>query len=523
MSKFRYFLSHLCLPFIFTVATTSNFLAQENHMNICEILFEEVQMKGIFPDSKTFVDAIPKTSLQKIREQYKETKMRDDFDLLQFVETHFEIPQVKSATYKTPENIEIKTHLDTLWQVLNRPADEKNSSTLIPLPHPYIVPGGRFREIYYWDSYFTMLGLQTAGKIDLIENMLDNFAHLIEEVGHIPNGNRDYYRSRSQPPFFAAMVQLLAEEKGDEILVKYLPSLEKEYAFWMDGTAKLNDENIGHRRVIRVSDNIILNRYWDNLENPRPESYREDVELAKTSERPPEAVYKDIRAAAESGWDFSTRWFADGQNLSTIQTTSILPVDLNCLIYNLEKTLSAAYQLSGQKQKAKLLKQKAKQRKKTIHTLFWDEKQLFYTDYQFKEKKLLKNHSLAAMSTLFFKVATKKQAKLVAQKLEQDFLKPGGLLSTLVESGQQWDAPNGWAPLQWMAYKGLKNYRINHLAAKVRKRWIESNLRVFNDTGRLVEKYNVSNTKLEAGGGEYNLQDGFGWTNGVLQKMLSED
>src|SRR5690606_9252443 len=130
---------------------------------------------------------------------------------------------------------------------------------------------------------------------------------------------RTYYTSRSQPPFFTSMVKLLAETKADStILLKYLPFIEKEYAFWMEGKDQLNPENTMHRRVVRLPDGEILNRYWDDKNTPRPEAYKEDVHTAERSEAPPEEVYRHLRATAEAGWDFSSRWFRDGENLSTI-------------------------------------------------------------------------------------------------------------------------------------------------------------------------------------------------------------
>ena len=212
-------------------------------------------------------------------------------------------------------------------------------SSLIPLPKPYVVPGGRFREGYYWDTYFTMLGLQVSGREDLVDNMLDNFAHLIDTIGHIPNGNRTYYASRSQPPFFAYMVTLAAQAEGDKVYQKYLPALRKEHAYWMQGEAT-TPRGQATRHVVAMPDGAVLNRYWDASDTPRDESYLEDVTTAKSvPARPANEVYRDLRAGAESGWDYSSRWFGDGKTLATIRTTSIVPVDLNSLMFHLETTI----------------------------------------------------------------------------------------------------------------------------------------------------------------------------------------
>ncbi|HSZ34454.1 MAG TPA: trehalase family glycosidase, partial [Puia sp.] len=202
-----------------------------NGINIFDLhpLFEDVQMNHVFEDGKTFPDCLPKTDLRIILQQYLEQKNLPLFNLKEFVLTHFDLPQEVTSDFKTDVHQSLDQHLKQLWPVLTR-LPEKQKGSLIELPFPFIVPGGRFREIYYWDSYFTMLGLHLHGEVKMIENMVDNFAYLIQNVGHIPNGNRTYYLSRSQPPFFALMVELLANSKNDEnIYVKYLPVLQKEY------------------------------------------------------------------------------------------------------------------------------------------------------------------------------------------------------------------------------------------------------------------------------------------------------
>jgi alpha,alpha-trehalase len=484
-------------------------------------LYEDVQKSGIFTDSKYFVDCTPKTSPASILEDYEKNKSDKDFDLKNFVEKHFFEPKKPDANYQTGDK-NIADHLHGLWDVLTRKPDEKGG-TLIPLPHAYIVPGGRFREIYYWDSYFTMLGLQVSGKVELMENMVKNFAYLIDNHGFIPNGNRTYYHSRSQPPFFSLMVKLLSEEKGDGILKEFLPQMEKEYAFWMDGAAQLNERSKTIKRVVRMANGAVLNRYFDTENSPRPEAYVEDVELAEKAGKNHKETYQHIRAAAESGWDFSSRWFSDGKTMSTIQTTRLLPVDLNCLLLHLEQTLFDIYEKSGDDiSKIKKMQAQIKQRKATIQKYFWVPDLEFYTDYQFVTNKNTQQITLAGVMPLFFKIADKKQAESVAAAIGSKFLQAGGLTTTLVNSGQQWDAPNGWAPLQWMTYKGLKNYGFDILAEKIRTNWLATNEKVFNETGKMMEKYNVLDTEFKAGGGEYPNQDGFGWTNGVYLKMKSE-
>lgn len=483
-------------------------------------LYEDVQSGEIFPDSKFFPDCTPKTDPADILSAYEEARKEPGFDLKKFVEDHFEFPQAPDSGYQSAER-PLPEHLNNLWNVLQRQPDAEQQGTLIPLPYPYIVPGGRFREVYYWDSYFTMLGLRVSGRIEVIQEMVDNFAWLIDELGFIPNGNRTYYLGRSQPPFFALMVQVLASVKGESILLKYRPQLEKEYAFWMEGENLLSEENTAHRRVVALPDGSILNRYWDDRDTPRPEAYIEDVHVAKRSWKEPATVYRHIRAAAESGWDFSSRWFEDGQNMETIHTTDILPVDLNCLLYFLEKMLLQIHRQLPDRTATDIYKERARRRKHAIQQYFWNEPTGFYMDYDHVKGSKTDSWSLAAVYPLFFNIAEHDQAAYVAEHLHNKFLHSGGLATTLIRSGQQWDAPNGWAPLQWMAYQGLMQYGHSGLADDIRRNWQQLNEKTYTETGKMMEKYNVMDADTKAGGGEYPNQDGFGWTNGVYLGLLS--
>lgn len=483
--------------------------------------FEQVQLKKIFPDGKTFVDCIPVTEISAIPHLYESEKKLPGFDLSEFVHRYFREPPNNNPEHTSVIRKPLKKHLEDLWDTLTRQPLQNAGDSLIALPGEYIVPGGRFREIYYWDSFFTMLGLKLSGRISTIRSMLNNFSYLIDHVGYIPNGNRTYYLGRSQPPFFACMVQLLSEAAGSDILIKYLPQLEKEYDFWMYGKDALDENNIAVNRVVCIENDIVLNRYWDSNDTPRPESFREDVEsAAKQADR--KRMYRHLRAGAESGWDFSSRWFADGMHLTTIHTTDIIPVDLNCLLYNLEQTIAEAYRLSGDTKKSRQYITASDTRKAAINKYCWSEDNEFYYDFDFYRNSLTDCESLAAVFPLYFNIASHQQAQIVANKIESNFLKDGGLITTTQQTAQQWDAPNGWAPLQWISIIGLKNYGFDGLANEIAHRWMRLNEKVYRDTGKMMEKYNVVDTNLLAGGGEYESQDGFGWTNGVylaLEKM----
>ncbi|PWT77435.1 MAG: alpha,alpha-trehalase [Bacteroidetes bacterium] len=486
-------------------------------------LFNEVQMQRIFPDGKTFVDAIPKRRPADIMYDFGLQK-GPNFNLKKFVEENFELPVVPTNNFRSDTAEDVVSHIKRLWTVLRREPDKVvEGSSLLPLPFPYIVPGGRFREIYYWDSYFTMIGLKESGEIEMVENMVKNFAHLIDTYGHIPNGSRTYYLSRSQPPFFAAMVTLLASAKGDSIYQKYLPAMEKEYQFWMDGLDKIK-QGQAFRRIVKMKDGSVLNRYWDDSQVARQESWREDILTAEKSGRNKIEMFQNLRAGAESGIDFSSRWFADRKKLITIQTIDIVPVDLNALMYNLEVTIAKARLINRDEAGAKEFKEKALQRSQNIDKYFWNKQMSFYTDYNFKTEKQNTNITPAGLYPFCF-INEKPDymsflGKKVAEVLRSRLLKPGGFVTTEYPTGEQWDSPNGWAPLEWMMIWGLDRCGQKELAAEAAKSWISLNIKVYKQTGKLMEKYNVVDIDKEAGGGEYPGQDGFGWTNGILLKLI---
>ena len=487
-----------------------------------EELFVDVQTQRVFGDQKFFTDCVPKLSAEGILKKYKSEKKRNGFSLENFCKDNFDFPVEESTGFVSDRSKKVEEHINALWDILTKkPLVTKGS--LIKLPHPIVVPGGRFREIYYWDSYFTMLGLQVSKKIDLIANMIDNFAYLIDEFGFIPNGNRTYFLSRSQPPFFSLMIELLSEEKGKTVLLKYLPHLEKEYQFWMKGRDMLDKNNKAEKHVVMMPDGEILNRHWDNLNTPRQEAYADDLITAKEAGNDNKEIFRHIRAAAESGWDFSSRWFRDANNMSTIYTTDIVPIDLNCLMFHLEKTLASAYQLKKENEESEKYHQLSMKREAAIHKYLWDEKNTTFIDYDLMNNKATGVATAAIAYPLFLNIASKQQAEKTASQLDKHFLKPGGLLTTLTFNQQQWDAPNGWAPLQWAGYKGLMNYGFENFAKKIKDNWTSTIDNVFKKTGKITEKYNVVNTSVAATGGEYPNQDGFGWTNGVYLKLKSFD
>ncbi|MCK7436739.1 alpha,alpha-trehalase [Enterobacter cloacae] len=483
-------------------------------------LFNDVQSAKLFPDQKTFADAVPKSDPLTILADYRMQRRQSGFDLRHFVDMNFTLP-AEGEKYVPPAGQSLREHIDGLWPVLTRTTDKASNKwdSLLPLPKPYVVPGGRFREVYYWDSYFTMLGLAESDHWDKISDMVDNFAYELDTWGHIPNGNRSYYLSRSQPPFFSLMVELLATHDS-EALKKYRPQMEKEYAYWMEGADALQAGQ-DNKRVVKLEDGSLLNRYWDDRDTPRPESWLDDITTAKSNpNRPATEIYRDLRSAAASGWDFSSRWMDDPQKLGTIRTTSIVPVDLNALMFKMEKLLARASQESGDAASASKYEALATARQQAMEKYLWNEKEGWYADYDLKSKKVRNQLTAAALFPLYVKAAAQDRADKVAAATSSRLLKPGGITTTTVNSGQQWDAPNGWAPLQWVATEGLQNYGQNKVAMDVTWRFLKNVQHTYDREQKLVEKYDVSSTGTGGGGGEYPLQDGFGWSNGVTLKML---
>lgn len=481
-------------------------------------LYEAVQGSGLFADSKFFTDCTPRQAPEAILDLYAVERHNPAFDLKDFVARHYVFPENPQLHYASAGKT-IDQHIHALWPLLTRrdTADD-TTSTRLSLPYPYIVPGGRFREIYYWDTYFTCLGLQAHGQHAQVRHMAGNFAWLIDTVGFVPNGSRTYYLSRSQPPFFALLVGLVAQTDPDAY-THYLPALTKEYAFWMDGADKLGTDLEAHRRVVRLPDGSMLNRYWDDLATPRPEAWAEDTHLAAQSAQKDSQLWRHVRAAAESGWDFSSRWFSEATRFDTIQTTDLLPVDLNCLLYFLETQLAKGYAQQNDATLANYYQLAAQNRATAIHRYNWDAEKQFFSDFHWKNKQFTPHLTLAGIFPLFLGLATSAQAQAVAARIEHDFLQAGGLVTTLHQTGQQWDAPNGWAPLQWIGYVALKQYGFDALASELRQRWLALNERVYAETGKMMEKYNVVDSNVTAGGGEYPNQDGFGWTNGVYVSL----
>src|SRR3990167_3647924 len=373
-------------------------------------LFAEVQKNKLYDDGKTFVDLVPRGRMKAIQKEFILAKQDPNFDLRDFVSRHFyEFAPKKLGDYQANPHHTVSEHITELWDELER-RNRLNRGSLLALPNSYVVPGGRFTEQFYWDSYFIMLGLAASGRWNRIDGMIKNYAYMIRKFGFIPTANRTYFLSRSQPPFFSHMVRLLAQHNGRRrTYLEYLPYMLAEYRFWVKGRKSVNShiDTRAIARVVQMPNGVILNRYFDNKTTPRPESLREDIETAELAVlHDSERLYLDLRAGAESGWDFSSRWFTDGADITTIHTTDIVPVDLNCLIYQLEMTIAETYRLMFQPLLARKFRTLAERRAATISRYMWSESDQFFMDYDFRTAKSTPHVTLAGVFPLYAKVAT---------------------------------------------------------------------------------------------------------------------
>jgi len=466
-------------------------------------LFHDVQTSGIFADSKTFSDAeciVPPDDILAI---YGKVKDNPDFNLKDFVSKYFTMREISDGT-NIITSTDIVKHIKGLWQQLKREDNKAETwSSKIRLHHPYVVPGGRFDEIYYWDSYFTMLGLIECGEQQLALDMYQNFAYMIETWGFIPNGNRSYYLSRSQPPFFCLMAKLLQDKGLINADEKYLNLLTQEYEFWQSKAIEFSYDKFN---------TLHLFRYFDTSDTPRDESYAEDIDLYFDTQK--DTIYSHIRSACESGWDFSSRWFADKKSLNTIRTAYVFPVDLNCIMAFVESELARLNDMMNNFDEGKKYHNWSQERMRVIQTIFFDDSRGFFDDIDVYGQ-LLGNTTLAGMFPLYFGYASKIQSESCVKLLTKHLLVEGGLVTSDVNSGQQWDAPNGWAPLQYITVTGLLNMEYDDLAFDIMERWCKTVENEFARSGKLMEKYNVVTPDIKGGGGEYPNQDGFGWTNAV--------
>eukprot|EP01122_Echinamoeba_exundans_P006248 TRINITY_DN1722_c0_g2_i1.p1 TRINITY_DN1722_c0_g2~~TRINITY_DN1722_c0_g2_i1.p1 ORF type:complete len:586 (-),score=88.79 TRINITY_DN1722_c0_g2_i1:28-1785(-) len=527
-------------------------------------LLEDIQMAGVFPDSKTFVDMPSLLPAAQLQEAYLQQVPRPATkqQLSDFVKRYF-LPASSDVVSVTPvdwkpnpaflENIvDQKLKLWALdvhskWQTLVRefnfsaagPQCDASCYSALPTKRPFVVAGGRFREYYYWDSLWILEGLLISEMFETAKGMLLNFADLVNEYGFIPNGGRVYYLNRSQPPVFTLMVNKYFKSTGDrQLLAAVLPALDKEYAFWMTQRAVTITSNDG-----RV---FVLNIFNVTNSSPRPESYLEDFHTASKLHGSDQqaSFYANIASGAETGWDFSTRWMPEfTTSLQLITTNDVIPVDLNSILYAVERTLSQLHTANGDDPKiASQYAMSAQNRKEAINSILWDAESLKWRDFNWKRSSFQHGADQFYASNylpLWARAAPNisiTEADLMVSNDDAALAGfPGGVPTSLVSSGQQWDFPNAWAPLQLFIIESMDHLseisgstRASWLSYDLSRRWLISNYCAWEATskngtaGDMFEKYDATRVGLPGGGGEYQVQTGFGWTNGVALKLLTK-
>ena len=400
-------------------------------------------------------------------------------------------PGKKQTTILTHADVaDALQHIDGYWDKLIRKT-KKDNSTLINLSNEYIVPSPgndhfSFEEQYYWDSYFTALGLNDE---KLVSGMLDNLIELFEMFGLIPNANRYYFTSRSQPPILTTFIFHVYDKyhKNDTWLQERIAVAKREY----------HEVWVAHQHPHDRSVHKGLSRYYDI-------NYLHDL------------------AEAESGWDMTPRFKR--------QCLDYLPIDLNCLLYKYETDFARAAEIAENPGESRIWHYASEERKKTVTKLMWGTHRNFFFDYNYHVKKRSDVWSLAGYYAMWSGLATEAQAKKLVKNLDK-FEKKGGLTTTagsfmyttlFGSTKTQWAYPNGWAPLHYIVIEGLNNYGYIDEAKTIAHKWLKTCNDWYGYHGEFQEKYNVVNTKLKPLEGVYPSQTGFGWTNGVFVYLCDE-
>jgi alpha,alpha-trehalase len=404
---------------------------------------------------------------------------------------------------------------------------------LLYLPRPYVVPGGRFNEMYGWDSYFIQLGLLRDDQVGPAQDMADNFLYEIGNYGKILNANRTYYLTRSQPPFLTQMLLGVYRRTHDrKWLAGAVPALEAYYRFWTSDP--------------HITPETGLSRYYDLGDGPAPESisaerdaqglthydrvkeyYRThqvtDYEAGEFYDAKRDLLtslfYKGDRSMRESGFDPSNRF-----GPFSVDIIHYDPVCLNSLLYLMESQTAEilADAIPGRDSDAAIWRKRAADRAAAINRLMWDAGDGLYYDYNFVHKTARRYPFLTTFYPLWAGIATREQAAAVERNLPK-FERPGGLQTSTYESGNQWDAPWGWAPLQMIAVEGLRRYGYDADADRISREFLSLVEQEYRKVGFIVEKYDVVRRGTDSSSirfGYQSNQQGFGWTNAVYTRLL---
>uniref|UniRef100_A0A7N5JZE4 Trehalase n=1 Tax=Ailuropoda melanoleuca TaxID=9646 RepID=A0A7N5JZE4_AILME len=479
-------------------------------------LLHQVQMAKLYQDDKQFVDMPLSSAPDQVLQRFGELAAAHNHSIPQqqlqaFIQEHFQSVGQELQSW-TPEDWKDSPRflqkisdpklrawgeqLHQLWKKLGKKVKPEVLShpeqfSLIYSAHPFIVPGGRFLEFYYC-------------------------------YGHVPNGARVYYLQRSQPPLLTLMMDSYLTHTDDTTFLRdNIGTLALELDFWTEN------------RTISVSlggKSYVLNHYAVPYGGPRPESYSKDAKLADTlPEGDREALWAELKAGAESGWDFSSRWLVGGPDptlLSSIRTSKSVPVDLNAFLCQAEELMSNFYSRLGNDIQATKYRDLRQQRMAAMRAILWDEEKGAWFDYDLEKGKKKLEFYPSNLTPLWSGCFSDLDAVDKALKYLEDsqiLTYQYGIPTSLQNTGQQWDFPNAWAPLQDLVIRGLAKSpspRAQEVAFQLAQNWIRTNFEVYSQRSAMFEKYDISNGGQPGGGGEYEVQEGFGWTNGVVLMLL---
>ncbi|KAL1494130.1 hypothetical protein ABEB36_009776 [Hypothenemus hampei] len=518
-------------------------------------LLDIVQRARLFPDSKTFVDMSqtnsPEETFANFNDLMDTTENHPTKEqLVEFINRNF-LQNSDELDYWSPEDYtqnprilsqikdkELKKFtgdLINIWPSLGRKVSEKvfknpEKYSLIPVPNGFIIPGGRFKELYYWDSYWIIEGLLISDMDKTAKGMIENLLFMVEKYGFIPNGGRIYYLNRSQPPLLTLMANIYLEKTKDLAFIhKNIALLDKELTYWIE------------KKTIDINFNGNLYRmahYQSESNTPRPESYIEDINTCSYFDtiKSQEHCYQGLKSGAESGWDFSSRWFFDHEggirtNLTHIDAQRVVPVDLNAFLCVSFAILSSFYMQLGDAESAQKWAALFEQWLNSIQEVLYNEEDGIWYDFDLtlsRPRKIFYPSNFAPLwagtYNPIFKKEYGRRAATYFNRMEIAQFK-GGIPTSLDGNNEQWDMPNAWPPLQEIVILGLWNTgekQARKIAKYSAERWLEANLRGFNEQNAMFEKYDSTRVGQYGGGGEYEVQKGFGWTNGVALKLIEK-
>jgi alpha,alpha-trehalase len=517
-----------------------------------------VEAREKYNDGMSLALATPKRSYSEIAAEYAARREETGFSPVEFWDENFDTPEPEARLSPATPGMTLDEYTLAIRPEFIHPSVE-NGNFDIWLPYDRSVAGaGRFSQhSFLWDGYHMAAGYREDGRWDLVLNTVDNYEHQVNRFGHGLNGSAANLATRAQLPYFSNEVSMLADEYGDEALVRYLPAMEKEYQdYWMDGKQQLDSlpddgRAHSHRTLVRLplgnGKFAYLNRFWDDDDGPRLESYKEDFELGELvtrglqgelRDRRLKKLYKDVRGGAASGWDFSSRWLKDGKSMETINTTDIIPIDLQCMLARTEQMLARAHRAAENIEESWQYELLFSQRIEAINKINWDPKDKIYRDYNYVQKQQTSIESAAMAYPLYVGISNVEQTHGVARAINDKLLFRGGVVATTTEdSDQQWDGKNVWAPPNWAAARGLA--RMAHifaesgagvdvrplieLAERVRENYTSGVQAAFKATRGIPEKHNGEEPHRIGTGGEYAPVEDLAMTGEIWRALQNWD